>query len=117
MSRKKLSVAIRGSLALLLAASSFALVVPAFAADPPNPSITVRYSDLNLTTEDGAKALYQRIARAARTVCDEALPPRDSLRISHWSQCYQDSVARAVDQVNSAKLTAMYAQVSHRRAG
>ena len=117
MFRNKPNVAVRSALALLLAASSFALVVPAFAADPPNPSITVRYSDLNLTTEDGAKALYQRIARAARTVCDEALPPRDSLRISHWSQCYQDSVARAVDQVNSAKLTAMYAQAGHRRAG
>jgi UrcA family protein len=113
---KKLSVAIRGGLALLLAALSFALVVPAYAADV-DPSMKVSYGDLNLETEAGAQALLQRIKHAARLVCDDAVSPEDQLHINHWWRCYDTAVSNAVDQVHSAKLTARYAQSGHRRAG
>jgi UrcA family protein len=117
MFRNKPNVAVRSALALLLAAGSFALVVPAYAANPPDPSMTVRFADLNLTNDEGVRALFQRIQHAARVVCDEAIPPNDVLHISHWSSCYNGAVANAIGQVNSAKLTAMYAQAGHRRAG
>jgi UrcA family protein len=58
-----------------VAAVSFASVAQmAQAADVVNdrPALTVRYSDLNLDTQAGAAALYQRIRHAAEQVCGKA---------------------------------------------
>lgn len=69
-------------------------------------SITVSYRDLDLSSVAGAKALYQRIAGAARTVCgyqghsftDQAL----------WNSCYKGAITDAVKKVNSPLLTAVH---------
>ena len=52
-------------------------------------SETVSYRDLNLSTIEGATALYLRIKRAANHVCDES--------------CYQAAIADAVAKVNSPR--------------
>ena len=52
--------------ALFLTAS---LATPAFATQPERSSTAVRYSDLNLSTPAGVKALHRRIAVALESVC------------------------------------------------
>ena len=88
--------------------------VPHAFASPQNPqmypgtSIKVKYHDLDLSTQAGAEALYTRIQRAARRVCDLDREPADPFRLSHWQYCYKAAVANAVNDVNNKNLTAMY---------
>ena len=56
----------KNSLMLALAA---AVAVPAHAASTDSASVAVRYSDLDLATEQGQKTLEERLDRAARQVC------------------------------------------------
>ena len=86
------------------------------AIDNSLPHVTVHYGDLNLNNNQGAKELYFRVHRAAKVVCgDEEWDP---LYIEMWradQQCEQTALKRAVAQVNSPKLTAIYDQ--HLRGG
>jgi UrcA family protein len=80
---------------------------PAPAADPGAPrSETVSYRDLNLSTIEGATALYQRIRHAANSVCDE--PGAGVARYQQWKSCYQAAIADAVAKVNSPLLTSVH---------
>ena len=80
---------------------------PAPAADPGGPRTeTVNYRDLNLSTIEGATALYQRIRHAANSVCDE--PGAGVARYQAWRSCYQAAIADAVAKVNSPLLTSVY---------
>jgi UrcA family protein len=77
------------------------------------PSIRVSVKDLNLTTQAGAAALYQRIRNAARTVCgpvDIALPEEKAA----WDRCVDEAVGSAVAKLGSAKLTEYYLAKTHR---
>lgn len=56
------------SLALALSAAA-ALSVPAMAADDQPNRTSVRYHDLDLSTEAGQKELDRRLDKAARQVC------------------------------------------------
>jgi UrcA family protein len=79
----------------------------ASAADPSGArSMTVSYRDLNLSTIEGATALYQRIRHAANSVCDE--PGAGVTRYLEWKSCYQAAIADAVAKVNSPLLTSVY---------
>jgi UrcA family protein len=69
-------------------------------------SETVSYRDLNLSTIEGATALYQRIRHAANSVCDE--PGAGVARYQEWKSCYQAAIADAVAKVNSPLLTSVY---------
>ena len=96
---------------LLAAAAS---VTAATSAPDDVPSVTVRYADLDLTTEEGAQALYRRIRFAAQAVC----PPADSLdlaRLALTRSCQEQAIARAVQAVSSPRLAAVYAM--HARRG
>ena len=57
-------------------------------------SETVSYRDLNLSTIEGATALYLRIKRAANHVCDEPGVGMEHFR--EWQSCYQAAIADAV---------------------
>lgn len=72
------------------------------------PSMVVRYSDLNILTEQGASDLYRRIALAARHVCPAA-DIRDLKGFAQSQSCREQAVARAVRSVSSPRLAAMYA--------
>ncbi|HKD55506.1 MAG TPA: UrcA family protein [Steroidobacteraceae bacterium] len=77
-------------------------------AGPPvdGRSVTVNYRDLNLSTIQGATALYQRLRGAARSVCDG---PVTGLHAYHeWRSCYEAAIADAVAKVNSPLLTALH---------
>ena len=77
------------------------------------PSVVVRYGDLNLATEAGARTLYRRLSFAAQEVC----PVQDSRSLALWSEnrtCRADAIARAVHEVNSTQLAALHAEHSNR---
>jgi UrcA family protein len=74
---------------------------------PDVPSKTVKYSDLNLATDEGALELYSRIATAARAVCPDP-DLRDLRTFANSERCQSEAIARAVHDVHSPRLAAMY---------
>jgi UrcA family protein len=88
-------------------------------AAEPGQSYTsiVRYGDLNLDSEQGAKVLYARIRRAAFYVCSP-LEGRDLTEKKLWQGCFEKAVASAVGQVDKARVTALHNQmISHTTKG
>jgi UrcA family protein len=83
----------------------------AAAGDGDVPSIAVRFSQESLATDAGARQLYRRLIAAAEEVC-----PNNSVG-NRWvtgevAQCRKQAVARAVSQINSPRLAALYASSS-----
>ncbi|MGP8034432.1 MAG: UrcA family protein [Steroidobacteraceae bacterium] len=77
------------------------------------PTLRVSYGDLNLTTEQGSRALYGRIVDAARAVC-VADDIRDLSAVAAAHACRQQAIARAVRQVHNPMLASVYeAQLQH----
>ncbi len=71
------------------------------------PALTVHYSDLNLDTQAGAAALYQRIRHAAEQVCGKV----DSRRLDQIvaaQDCMSKAIASSVSAVGNAQLTREY---------
>jgi UrcA family protein len=65
-------------------------------------SVTVSFRDLNLSTIEGATALYLRIKRAANHVCYVPEGWEEAFR-----SCRQAAIGDAVAKVNSPLLTAV----------
>ena len=98
-----------------LAAAGLIFVTAAGAAGPVPvhaPAITVRYSDLDISTAEGADALYRRIAIAAAKVCPN-VDPADLERYAKIRQCRQLAIDRAVEAVHSPLLAAASAARHH----
>ena len=89
------------SVVCLLGASEASAGPPATAR-----SMSVNYRDLNLSTIDGAIALYERLKGAARTVCDG--PLTGVAAYQEWRSCYDAAIADAVAKVNSPLLSAVH---------
>jgi len=93
-----------------VAFTSVACLLGATAAPAADPSgvrsETVSFRDLNLSTIEGATALYLRIKRAANQVCDE--PEAGVARYQAWRNCYRAAIADAVAKVNSPLLTSVH---------
>ncbi len=66
----------------------------------------VSFRDLNMHSPEGIEVAYWRIKNAARDVC--ATPNRYDLSEAALRPCVNDTVARAVAQVNSPMLTSLY---------
>jgi UrcA family protein len=107
------------SMTSMLAAGLFSLICAAIgggalAAEPPQPlTKIVHYSDLNLDSEQGAMALYARLRGAAKQVCS----PFESVELSRrrvWENCFNDTVASAVGQVDKTMLSALHVQAINR---
>ena len=80
-------------------------------AAPPGYEVatrTVKYGDLDLTRSAGAASLYSRIQYAANAVCEPAVSsiPRESILPTR--HCVEQSIARAVADVNAPALTSYY---------
>ena len=69
--------------------------------------IVINYSDLNVTTPDGAGALYRRIVNASGDVCRQ-----ESVLGVHgyfmWKSCVREAVARTVSDLDNPLVTARY---------
>ena len=101
-----------------VAISGAATVVPAQAAEQAQAHTQiVRYGDLNLDSEQGAKVLYTRIRGAAGNVCS-SLDGRNLIEKKLWQGCFDKAVASAVEQVNMTRVTALHNQmVNHTTKG
>jgi UrcA family protein len=73
------------------------------------PQVAVPYGDLNLASEDGARELYQRIAKAADQVCPYPYG-RTYAEVRANSICREAAIARAVREVNNPQLVAVRAE-------
>ena len=72
------------------------------------PSVTLRYAALDLTTQEGALRLEQRIRAAAERVCPSS-DGRELERTAQARACQAHALARAVQQIGSPQLTALLA--------
>jgi UrcA family protein len=100
----------RPLLGLTLAVSGLLAAGAAFAADQADGTqtrqLTIRYHDVDMSTPDGAMALYGRISRAARLVCGER--GRSLAEQSDWQRCEQAAIAGAVQRIDNPLLTTIY---------
>jgi UrcA family protein len=105
----------RSAAALLALTACVGMLSTASAAtsDTDTPQVTVRYGDLDLSTQAGAKALYSRISMGARQVCPSD-DSRDLSRFTNARACQRAAIERAVRAVNSPHLAAAYAAATHR---
>lgn len=94
--RGLIAVAIFGVLASGFSAAS--------AADSSSVSVTVKYSDLNITTPSGARVLYERLRTAAQGGCSYYWFKTDV----DEARCVQDAIASAVAKVNQPALFAVF---------
>jgi len=76
-------------------------------------NVVVRYSDLNLSQAGDARALYDRIQRAAHEACgDHMFESLDRLVLFH--KCVDRAVSNAVANVSSRQLTEIHEAQIHR---
>ena len=69
----------------------------------------IRYSDLDLSKEADARVLYSRLQRASSHVCNSYSDARDLRMKRLYAACYQDTLARAVEDVGNAAVRAQFA--------
>jgi UrcA family protein len=87
----------------------------ALAESPQEPMKAVGYSDLNLTTQTGVAALYQRIEHAAADVCQLPQGTRQLKIESEIKVCRKEATDRAISQANLPALTTMHFEKTGRR--
>jgi UrcA family protein len=99
----------RKNLIAAVAAVLFGSAAVAAHADTVNdvPAVTVRYADLNLDTQAGVAALYNRIHNAAVQVCGDV----DSRQLEEAvaaKACVDRAIAASVNAVQNPQLTRAY---------
>jgi UrcA family protein len=94
--------AILGALAF-----SFANVSRADEGTKP-PQVVVRFGDLDISTSQGAAALYRRIYGAASIVCWRMYDSHEAYMLNK-AACLKKVIADAVTKVNAPALSAVYA--------
>jgi UrcA family protein len=77
------------------------------AEDTGSGQKTLKYSDLSVSTAQGATTLYNRIRIAAEEVCSP-LDHGDLSSKMHVTACTHKAIAEAVSQVNQPALSAVY---------
>jgi UrcA family protein len=74
--------------AIMTTVAAFGVTVSAVAlADRDTPTLTVKYDDLNVESEQGATALYARLRMASRHVCAN-FEGRELRHRAAWKECY-----------------------------
>jgi len=70
-----------------------------------NPSVTVRLTDVDLSSKDGALAAMHRIEAAADTVCGGEPAVREWTRRASYDQCRSTAIKGAVAAVGRTVLS------------
>jgi len=83
------------------------LTVQADNLDSVTSQFAVRFSELSITTPEGAETLYARIRLAAKLVCGTEGERKLALLASR-RDCVQKAIDTAITDVNSAELTEIY---------
>jgi UrcA family protein len=94
-------------LAIAFTALALGLAAATNAAELADGSITVRYGDLRIETEQGAAVLLRRIQRAAERVC-EPLEYGTAAKPVRAKACRLEATAAAVSKVDHPMLQAVY---------
>jgi UrcA family protein len=110
-----MNVRLHATVAAVLAAT-LAISIPVAAqttnrAAQAEPSKVVHYSDVDVSTPAGARALYGRLQNAAWRVCQLLVPAHNGPSAIENAKCRRTLVDAAVDEVNQPELSA----VAHRR--
>lgn len=94
-----------GTLAVLAASATLFAAAPASAQMQSTQSKAVHFDDLNLSADDGAAALHDRIRRAVRSVCrvDQAQGLKE---MSDARACSRTAMADAMPRVQLAVASA-----------
>lgn len=82
---------LKAGLAAAIAAGSI-FAAPVQAAEQEAATVEVRYSDLNLSTEEGQRTLERRLNRAAEEVCGIDNRSGAALRSNLSRRCYAETV-------------------------
>lgn len=85
--------------------------------DGNGPSITINYSELDISKPQGLEVLYARIKHAAKAVCGFDGSPQELSRSRHLEACYRTSLDNAIRQINRPKLTALHRAKSRSALG
>ena len=95
--------------AAMLAALAVSPIISAASADGTvNWTRVVKYADLDLGREAGARTLYARLAAAAREVCEpDFFGVQPSVGRAH---CIENAIDAAVVSVNAPTLTVLVQQ-------
>ncbi len=88
-------------------ACAFATVSNA-ADDTAPPQVIVKFADLDVSTSQGAAALYRRIHSAAADVCLRMYVTEETYKW-HKNTCLQKVIGDAVVKVNRPALSAVFA--------
>jgi UrcA family protein len=89
-----------------------------FAASPFDKvqSETVRFAELDLSKQAGAKVLYRRIQNAAIDVCGGRKSASEPIARNRVKEaCYKTAVASAVEKVGSPLLVALHEAKTQRK--
>jgi UrcA family protein len=97
------------NLTTMIAVASFALSIGTIAhADPAAEfrSETVKYADLNTTSDQGAAELFHRLTNAAKSVCRDFEPGRSLALMSSYNNCIHKALGNAVADVDRPAVSA-----------
>ncbi|MBM0104039.1 UrcA family protein [Steroidobacter sp. S1-65] len=92
-----------------LAAWSFGAQAGELSTEQGSAKTVIGFADLDLSKEADARELYSRLQRASSHVCDGYSEVRDLRTKQLYDACYQDTLARAVEDVGHAAVKAAFA--------
>jgi len=93
----------------ILSALAFSAATVSRADDGTTPpQVIVKFGDLDVSTSQGAAALYGRIHRAAVDVCSRMYVIEQAYKW-HKDACLQQVIGEAVTKVNRPALSAVFA--------
>ena len=85
---------------------SFAGAAGAATLEGTVPKETVRYSESSLSSDEGARALYSRLAQAAKKVCPSG-PMYAHISATSVLECRQKALSAAVAKIHNQRLAAL----------
>lgn len=96
--------------ATAIAVIGFCMPAISSADEPKGHAEKVRYADLNVEKEAGAKVLYRRLQLASKRVCGvESIMNAGGVRaVAMQRNCYRDSLDAAVAKIDSELLTELH---------
>jgi len=77
--------------------------------------VVLRYSELDLSREDGARTLIGRIELAARVVCGGEPSPLSLGEAHRFRSCVTEATSRSITRVGSPLVTAIYRHDAQRQ--
>jgi UrcA family protein len=92
---------------ILLGTAALSSTAALAVSPPPVQTHSVSYVPADLADPAAAAALYKRIQRAARLVCEQPFG-REVDRYRELQKCYDRAVETAVANVNATALTAVH---------